>query len=139
MVEGRNELVTITNDLYQRPKFDIEVARGIVWSMFGISTPRASPMMALRDLYGNGRLVWGLFLYVMCGTEIGMNVHSFSYAMDPRSYAIVGAFSDALAVFNATSRRPHGYPEWLGNLPGWKSEPTCLYGPKDPSILRRAR
>ena len=44
---------------------DIGLARDIVWSMFGTTTSRAAPMMALRDPYGHGRLVWGLYVNVM--------------------------------------------------------------------------
>ncbi len=39
VVEVRNDLVTITNDLYQKPKFDIGIARELVLNMFCNSTP----------------------------------------------------------------------------------------------------
>jgi hypothetical protein len=138
VVEVRNELVTITNDLHQRPNFDIGLARDIVWSIFGTTTSRAAPMMALRDPDGNGRLVWGLYVNVMCGTEMGLSARSLSYAMDPRSYAIVGAFSDTYSVFNAIPRGHHGYPVSPSGLPGWQTEPTYPYGPKGPPVWRRA-
>ncbi len=67
-------------------------------------------MMALRDPFGKGRLVWGVFVHVGCATEVGFRGRALSYGMDPRSYAIVGIFADTTTVFRAIPIGPNGLP-----------------------------
>jgi len=136
VVEVMNELVTVTNDLYQRPVFDRTLARALVRERYGSTTSGDAPMMALRDPYGKGRLVWGVFVSIRCATDIGIRSPLTSYGMDPRSYAIVGIFSNMLAVGDTLPRSHHSDPRWQG-VPGWQRQPTYLYGPNGPPVWRR--
>ncbi len=111
VVEVRNDLVTITNDLYQKPNFNVAIARAVVWDIFQNQTSTAAPMMALRDPYGKGRLVWGVFIPRRCVVgERNISSRRLSYAMDPRSYAIVGIFANPYAVFEAIPGGPSCFP-----------------------------
>lgn len=136
VVEVMNDLVTVTNDLYQKPVFDRTLARALVRELYYATTSGAAPMMALRDPYGKGRLVWGVYVPISCATDIGIEHDFVSYGMDPRSYAIVGIFSNVLAVADTLPQSHHGDPRWQG-LPGWQRQPTYLYGPNGPPVWRR--
>ena len=136
VVEVVNDLVTVTNDLYQKPVFDRTLARALVWERYGYTTSGAAPMMALRDPYGKGRLVWGVFVRIICATKTGMERLYVSYGMDPRSYAIVGIFSQMFAVADTLPQSHHGDPRWQG-LPGWQRQPSYPYGPSGPPVWRR--